>query len=410
MIKKIIFTMIIFLFISPICISDQTYFEKQGKTYYVGGNDPGNYNTIQDAIDNASSNDTVFVYKGIYKESIVLYKKINLIAESGAILEFDNNDNIVLINADGSKIKGFTIRNCIGGVYFGLKIGQGTKNVTVENNFFENNSNNSLYLYYTSDDKIINNSFSDDGIFIVGNRENWNSHIIENNRVNDLPILYYKNQISTSISDNKCGQIIIANISSSNIKNNYISGGKLGISIGHSENNNISNNHVKNTMFAIRLQYSDHNVLRNNCIENNSHGFFIQHSNQNIITKNNISYNNIDGCHLCCGSTKNIIFLNNFVKNTKNAYDIVGNIWHDNNTGNFWDDYTGFDENHDYVGDISYNISSKSSDPYPLMKKYNNFLYEKQDFEINNNSYVFFIIIIFIISIIFLYFIYNKYK
>jgi hypothetical protein len=34
----------------------------RGKTLYVGGSGEGNYTKIQDAIDNASKGDTVFVY------------------------------------------------------------------------------------------------------------------------------------------------------------------------------------------------------------------------------------------------------------------------------------------------------------------------------------------------------------
>jgi hypothetical protein len=33
-----------------------------GKTLYVGGSGPGNYTKIQDAIDNASNGNIVFVY------------------------------------------------------------------------------------------------------------------------------------------------------------------------------------------------------------------------------------------------------------------------------------------------------------------------------------------------------------
>ena len=35
-------------------------------TLYVGGTGEGNYSNIQDAIDNASDGDIVFVYSGVY--------------------------------------------------------------------------------------------------------------------------------------------------------------------------------------------------------------------------------------------------------------------------------------------------------------------------------------------------------
>ena len=48
-------------------------------TLYVGGSGSGNYTTIQAAIDNASSGDTVYVYPGQYDENLIVNKTINLI-------------------------------------------------------------------------------------------------------------------------------------------------------------------------------------------------------------------------------------------------------------------------------------------------------------------------------------------
>ena len=77
--KKSIAIGIIFLFIlsalAPLTlgynvkisdIKEQTpLIVSRGNTLYVGGSGPGNYTKIQDAIDNTSDGDTVFVYKGI---------------------------------------------------------------------------------------------------------------------------------------------------------------------------------------------------------------------------------------------------------------------------------------------------------------------------------------------------------
>jgi hypothetical protein len=54
---------------------------RSGNTLYVGGIGPGNYTSIQDAIDNASIGDTVFVYNGTYYEIITIDKSINLVGE-----------------------------------------------------------------------------------------------------------------------------------------------------------------------------------------------------------------------------------------------------------------------------------------------------------------------------------------
>jgi len=63
----------------PTISSDEPVFSN---TLYVGGTGPGNYSTIQSAIDDASSGDTVFVYNGTYYEHINVDKSIWLIGES----------------------------------------------------------------------------------------------------------------------------------------------------------------------------------------------------------------------------------------------------------------------------------------------------------------------------------------
>ena len=51
----------------------------KGNNLYVGGTGEGNYTKIQDAIDDASDMDTVFVYNGTYYENVFIDKTINLI-------------------------------------------------------------------------------------------------------------------------------------------------------------------------------------------------------------------------------------------------------------------------------------------------------------------------------------------
>ena len=54
----------------------------RGNWLYVGGSGPGNYTRIQDAIDNASNGDTVFVYSGWYNNSdLSINKSISVIGE-----------------------------------------------------------------------------------------------------------------------------------------------------------------------------------------------------------------------------------------------------------------------------------------------------------------------------------------
>jgi hypothetical protein len=89
----------------------------RGNWLYVGGSGPGNYTKIQDAIDNASDGDTVFVYddSSPYYEFIGIHKSISLIGEerTTTIVEDINNDYAGTIQVEGNSviIKSLTIQN-----------------------------------------------------------------------------------------------------------------------------------------------------------------------------------------------------------------------------------------------------------------------------------------------------------
>ena len=86
-----------------------------GNTLYVGGTGPGNYSKIQDAIDNASNGDMVFVYEGIYFENVIVDKSINLIgAERNATIIYGKNNSmdnsfIITIKDDNVTVSEFTL-------------------------------------------------------------------------------------------------------------------------------------------------------------------------------------------------------------------------------------------------------------------------------------------------------------
>jgi len=87
-----------------------------GDILYVGGSGPGNYTSIQDAIDSATSGDTIYVYSGTYYEQITIDKTI--------ILQGENKQTTIIHgvppsqwrtlgiteNADNSRVSDFSIR------------------------------------------------------------------------------------------------------------------------------------------------------------------------------------------------------------------------------------------------------------------------------------------------------------
>jgi len=109
-----------------------------GKWWYVGGSGPGNYTRIQDAIDNASDGDTVFVYDDLspYYHPIVIKKSIYLLGENKDTTIIDmRNREYCAISIDhptsNVTITGFTIQNAIS---VGIGLDGGCCNNNISNN------------------------------------------------------------------------------------------------------------------------------------------------------------------------------------------------------------------------------------------------------------------------------------
>jgi len=156
-----------------------------GNTLYVGGSGPGNYSTIQGAINHASDGDTVFVYdeSSPYYENAIVDKSINLIGENRITTKINGYsfDIVIDIIADGVLISCFTVLNCRDsdeGAIIKIRansvtindntirnsnedgiILSGVNNITISNNIFMDNHYQNIDIYNSNKIRIMNNTF-----------------------------------------------------------------------------------------------------------------------------------------------------------------------------------------------------------------------------------------------------------
>jgi len=88
-------------------------FTPRGDILYVGGSGPGNYSSIQDAIDDASDGYIIYVYNGVYYENVLIDKSIDLVGEDEAstIIDGEEGSRIVTILSSSVGVVGFTLKN-----------------------------------------------------------------------------------------------------------------------------------------------------------------------------------------------------------------------------------------------------------------------------------------------------------
>jgi parallel beta-helix repeat protein len=158
-------------------------------------------------------------------------------------------------------------------------------------------------------------------------------------------------------------------VTTSEIADNKILSNKgEGISLDHCNAITVRNNLITNNDAAgISLTISDQNIISNNIIQNNQKGIHLSSfSNYSKITDNTIRDNKIYGMYIV-QSYSNNFSRNIFVTNYPNAQDSFKNSWSENEQGNYWDDYTGYDNDSNNIGDIPYNIpGGDNKDDYPL--------------------------------------------
>ena len=166
----------------------------------------------------------------------------------------------------------------------------------------------------------------------------------------------------------------------------------FGILLYNGSNVLLTNNSIINTnhlgvyvsTVGINIVGGGSNKVIGNNVENNSDGLSFSDTQDNVVTENNVTANHGWLLEFTWGisffdASNNLIFNNNFNDNYDQYhgnYAQVGsedsiNLWDDGKMGNYWSDYNGTDANGDGIGDTPYEVDSKNTDHYPLIKPSN---------------------------------------
>jgi nitrous oxidase accessory protein NosD len=280
-------------------------------------NVPGNYATIQEAINHASEGDMIHVSAGVYDENIVVNKTVVLIGDNQKTQITGRLSDSVRIEVDNVTFLGFNI-----------SAPTGHRGVVIESSSHVKIAGNVIgYMMY---------DFAT-GIFIGGGGNNS----IVNNRI-DLT-----DGIAVSGSANNL------------IMGNYFLAYSP-VRLHGSNHNHIVRNWLCHT--GVGGDYFD---------------MWLDNSNGNTIEQNTFTnLGTLMRAHVYLeDSTENLFFHNSFeyvkwAPAVETYWNTSNTLWDNGSEGNYWAFYEVDDLNGDGIGDTPYIINEDFTDNYPLMQRY----------------------------------------
>ena len=356
---------------------------------------PDDYPTIQAAIDNANTGDTVFVRSGTYNQTISINKSINLIGEGAdstfltiptiyayAIDVPPPTTYVIEANANNVEISNFTIyQDNVGGV--GI-LTNGTGNQINDLNFGSIETG----IVVSGSNQYISKNFipnAETGIQCNGQY----NQIIDNILRGDTTCVFlsgsYNSVTENSVSAYEGIGIIVSNANTNIIYNNEVSGG---IHLTNADYNIIYNNSLDSMGFGdlSPMKAASNNFIAGNTIEGAvDWGILVGYGSNNVFYGNLIANNGgygHDGYGLALGGIdievdNNLFYYNMFMNNSGGNFgtnwQVIGSNSFDNGSvGNYWDDYltkypNATEIDNSGIGNTPYLVYNNVTDNYPLM-------------------------------------------
>jgi len=259
------------------------------------------YQHIQEGIVHSSTDDTVFVFNGVYYGNLAIDSTLVLVGENrdSTIIDGNLEGTVISVYASNVTIRNFKVQNS--GIYSdGILLCYPATHCIIAGNAIihcSSSSNGGLDILASSDNTITDNIISDNdsrGIFIAGlsTGNTICKNIITNNNLSGIKIETdaSKNAIyDNTITANSYGITFEQDCDSNTITGNTISGNSdAGVFLGTMCNGNVVfQNYITNNGEGVTLQDAHYNTVSENSIYNSYYGVSLN-DRLNVISKNRI--------------------------------------------------------------------------------------------------------------------------
>ncbi len=341
--------------------------------------------SIAAAIRTAKPGDTIQVARGNYAEHLVIDKPLQLQGIDRPTINGGNTGDVIRVRSADVAIRGFVIRDSgvdLGAENAGVHVEPGSDRLIlqdctlaqvlfgvwleksadarIERNVITGKRElqsaargNGVQVYNTLNAQLIDNdiSYTRDGFYV-----DVSEHaLFRGNKIHNLRYgTHYMNTHHSVWENNQTylneGGLALMMVRDLTVRNNIAWG---------------------NADHGIMLRTIQDSLIENNIVAGNGRGFFIYDAEFNTVRNNQI-IDNQTGLHLAAGSRNNQVDGNDFIANREQIkYVAAADVQWGTKQGNYWSNYSGWDQNGDGIGDIPYeanDVVDRLTWEYPLVK------------------------------------------
>lgn len=332
------------------------------------------YPLLQDLVDAAEPNSTLVPPPGTYSGPVTLDYPLTIDGKDKVTIDGGGKGSIIYVDTDGAVLKnlhltnsgnshndidaGVQIRgkfnvvkdNVIDNCLFGVDLQQSDHNIVRRNRISSKPvelgvRGDSVRLWYSFNNKVTDNIIRDSRDMVVWySADNTIARNDSRGGRYSLHFMYSRfNEVDSNHYEHNAVGIFLMYSDSVVVRNNYIAyaNGPTGMGIGFKETSDveIANNQILYCATGLYIDVSPHDPDSTNRIHDN------------VIAFTSIA---IDFLNDWTGN----IFERNSFKGNQTQISVAGGKTANRNTwvGNYWDDYEGFDLDHDGIGDTPYEL------------------------------------------------------